>query len=92
MEHDGCVFVVGIHPSKTSMLGSFESVRWTAYVHRLDLALYSHPKEFWGNGVGTHVNPKGKILYRRLGGGSNPRNAFHRMASPTHYRLSYSGP
>ena len=43
------------------MSGSFESVRWNACVHRLDLGLYSHPKEFWGNGVRTHVNSKGKI-------------------------------
>ena len=43
------------------MLGSVESVRWSACVHRLDLCLYSHPKEFWENGVRTHVNSKGKI-------------------------------
>ena len=29
-------------------------------MHRLDLGLYSHPKEFLGNGVRTHVNSKGK--------------------------------
>ena len=38
------------------MSGSFESVRMNAYVHRLDLGLYCHPKEFWGNGVRTYVN------------------------------------
>ena len=43
------------------MSGSFESALWKAFVHRLDLGLYSHPKEFWGNGVRTHVNSKGKI-------------------------------
>ena len=43
------------------MSGSFESVQWNAYVHRPDLGLYSHPKEFWGNGVRTHVDSKGKI-------------------------------
>ena len=42
------------------MSGPFESVRWNACVHRLDLGLYSHPKEFWGNGARTHVNSKGK--------------------------------
>ena len=44
-----CVLgVAGIHPSRTWTSGSFESVRWNACVHRLDLGLYSHPKEFLG--------------------------------------------
>ena len=30
------------------MSESVDSVRWNACVHRLDLALYSHPKEFLG--------------------------------------------
>ena len=55
------VFVAGIHPSRTWMSESFESVQWNACVHKLDLGLHSHPKEFWGNGVRTHVNSKGKI-------------------------------
>ena len=38
------------------MLGSFESVRLSACMHRLDLSLYSHPKEFGGTGIRTHVN------------------------------------
>ena len=29
-------------------------------MHRLDLSLYSHPEEFWGNRVINHVNSKGK--------------------------------
>ena len=57
----GVFFVAGIHPSRTWTSGSFESVRWNACVHRLNLGLYSHPKEFWGNGVWTHVNSKGII-------------------------------
>ena len=61
MVRAGCVFVAGIHPSRTWTSGSFESVRWNACVHRLGLGLYSHPKEFWGKGVWTHVNSKGKI-------------------------------
>ena len=28
--------------------GSFESIHWNACVHRLDLGLNSHPKEFLG--------------------------------------------
>ena len=46
--------------SRTWTSGSFESVRWNAWVHRLDHGLYSHPS-FWGNEVWTHVNSKGKI-------------------------------
>ena len=44
----GVFFVAGIHSSRTWTSGSFESVRWNACMHRLDLGLYSHPKEFWG--------------------------------------------
>ena len=43
------------------MSGSFESQRWSACVYRLDLSLYSYPKEFLGSGVRTHVNSKGKV-------------------------------
>ena len=61
MVQAGCVFLLaGIHPSRIGMPGSFESVRWDTCVHRLDLGLYSHPKEFCGNGVRTHVNSNGK--------------------------------
>ena len=53
------------------MSGSFESVPWNVCVHRLDLGLYSHPKELGGGGgegVRTHVNSKGKKipLYRKI--------------------------
>ena len=41
----GCTFVAIIQPSGTLMSECFESVRWNACVHRLDLSLYSHPKE-----------------------------------------------
>ena len=44
--HAGCVFVAGLHPSRTWMSESLESVQWNACVHRLDLGLHSHPKEF----------------------------------------------
>ena len=61
MEHTGCVFAAGIHLSRTYMFRSFESVPWNACVHRLDLSLYSHLKEFWENGARNHVNSKGKV-------------------------------
>ena len=59
---DGCAFVAGIHQSRTRILGSFEYVRWNACVHRLDLGLYSHPKEFEGMESGPMLNSKGKIF------------------------------
>ena len=40
------------------MLESFMSLLWNTCVHRLDLDLYSHLKEFIGNGVGTHGKSK----------------------------------
>ena len=60
MVYAGCVFVAGIHLSRTWMPGSFEFVRWNACVLRLDLGLYSHPKEFWGNGIRNHAKSQGK--------------------------------
>ena len=45
------------------MLGFFESVRWNACVHTLDLGLYSHPEEFLGNGIRNHANTKGKMPF-----------------------------
>ena len=61
MVRAGCVFVAGIHPSRTWTSGSFESVRWNACVRRLDLGLYSHPKEFWGEWSLNPFSSKGKI-------------------------------
>ena len=61
MVHVGCVVVASIHPCRTWMSGSFESMGWNACMHRLDLGLYSYPTKFGGNGVRTHVNSKGKI-------------------------------
>ena len=34
-------------------------------MHRRDFGSYSHPKEFWGDGVKNRVNSKGKILSAR---------------------------
>ena len=101
MVRAGCVFVAGIHPSRTSVSGSFESVRWNACVHRLDLGLYSHPKEFFffflggGGGGGMEFEPmlspreKSPLPENFPRGGSNPRRCGQRAQTlPT----SYSGP
>ena len=86
-------FVACIHPSRTWMSGSFESVWWNASVHRLDLGLYSHPKEFKGNRARNHINSKEKIPSNRGSEEDQTHDAAsHRTASPTHYQLSYSGP
>ena len=37
------------------MSRSFEPVRWNACVYRLYLGLYSHPKEFLGNGISSDL-------------------------------------
>ena len=68
------------------MSGSFETVRWNVCLHKLDLSLYSHPKEFVGNGVRTHVDSKGKFPSTRGSEEGVPRAAAsHRTVSPTHY-------
>ena len=95
MVHAACwvCFCASIQPSRTWMSGSLKSVRWNACVIRLDLGVYSHPTEFWGNGVKTHVNSKRKIPSTGESeevwtGSAAPR----RTVSPTHYQLSYSSP
>ena len=80
--HAECVFVTGIHPSRTWMSGSLDFLRWNACVHGLDLGLYSHPNEFLGSGVRTHVNSKGKINYQRIKRGSNQRRCITQDSEP----------
>ena len=73
------------------MSGSFESERWNACAHRLNLALYFHPKKCLGNLSRTIVNSKGK--FPSTGGSGEGRTcdaASRRTASSTHYQLSYS--
>ena len=64
-------------------------------MHRQDLSLYSHPKEFGRNEVRTHVNSKGKIpstgkILPR--GGSNPQRCIKQDREPNTLPTSYSGP
>ena len=89
----GCVFVAGIHKSRTWTSGSFESVRWNACVHRLDLGLYSLSPErvFRGMEFEPMLTPREKspLPENVPRGGSNPRRCGQRaQALPT----SYSGP
>ena len=87
----GVFFVAGIHPSRTWTSGSFESVRWNACLHRLDLGLYSHPKEFWGMEFEPMLTPREKAPLPKM----SPEEDRTRDAvdsEPKHYQLSYSDP
>ena len=79
-------------PAKDRMSGSFESVQRNACVHRLDLGLYSRPKEFWGMESEPMLTPRGKSPLPEGSKEGRIRDAASRIASPTHYRLFYSGP
>ena len=65
-------------------------MRCNAHVHRLDLGLYSHPKDFWENGVRTHVNSKEKKspLPEKFSSEENRTQnaALSRTARPTHHQ------
>ena len=56
------------------MSGHYESMRWNACVHRLDLSLYSHLKEFFG---GMKSEP---MLTPREG--SNPQRCMKQYSEP----------
>ena len=92
MVRAGCVFVAGIHPSRTWTSGSFESVRSNACVHRLDLGLYSHPKEFLGE---WSLNPcllQGKNpLYRKIST-EEDRTLDAVDSEPKHYQRAIPAP
>ena len=97
MLHAGCVFVASIHLSRTWMSGSFESVSLCdgMHVHRLELDLYSDPKEILGNRVSTHVNCKVKLpsTWKILpGGGWNPWSCIKQDSKPNTLPTSYLGP
>ena len=51
-------------------------------VHRLDLGLYAHPKEFEGNGIRTHVNSKGKNPLYRKNSPENPWRCIKQYSEP----------
>ena len=89
MVQAGSVFVAGIHLFRTWMSGSFEFVWWNVHVHRLDLNLYSHPKEFGGTESDPMLTTREKIP--SIKGSEEDRihdAASCRTASPTHYQLS----
>ena len=73
------------------MSGSFESVRWNAYVYRLDLGLYSDPKTFLGKeseATSTPTPREKSPLLEKFSPEEDRINdaASSRTASPTHYQ------
>ena len=65
------------------------------HVCRLDFDLCSHPNEFWGNGVRTHANSKGKILSTKKFIPEEEQThgaASSRTAIPTHYQRAIPAP
>ena len=79
------------------MSGSFESVRWNARVHRLDLSLNYHPKEDLG---GMESEPmltpseRSPLLEKKilLRGGWNPRRCIKEDSEPNTLPTSYPDP
>ena len=67
------VFVASIHPSRTWMSGSFQSVQWSACVHRLVLGDWSqNPCELQGK----------NSLYQKLRSRSNPQRCMTQDSEP----------
>ena len=66
-------------------------------MHRLDLGIYSHPKEFWGNAVRTHVNSQGKnpLYWGKKISPEEDRThdaASSKTVSPSHYQRAIPAP
>ena len=90
-----CVFVAGIHPSRTCMSGSFESVRWNACVHRLDLSFSFIRQSFGGMESEPMLTPREKSPLQEKFSAREDRThdvASSRTASPTHYQGAIPAP
>ena len=93
MVRAGCVFVAGIHPSRTWTSGSFESVRWNACVHRLTRPRFilSSERVLGGMEFEPMLTPREKSPLRKMSPEEDrTRDAVN--SEPKHYQLSYSGP
>ena len=92
MVRAGCVFAAGIHPSRTWTSGSFESVWWNAWVHRLDLGLYSHPKEFLGEWSLNPCSLQGENPLYRKSSPDGDRTCDAVDSEPKHYQQAIPAP
>ena len=72
-----------------------KSVPWNACLHRLDLSLYSHPKEFWGMASEAVFTPMEKsLLSEKFSSEEDGTHdvASRRTESPTHYQRAILTP
>ena len=65
---------------------------WNACVHRLDLGLYSHPKEFGGMKSEPTLTPRVKSLLPEAQRRVEPMTLYYAGQRAKHYRLSYTRP
>ena len=85
MVHAGCIFVAGIHLSRTWMLGSFGFMRWNSCVHRLDFGFALIRKSLGGMESVRMLTPREKFPLPEDQRMVKPLNAAsHTTASPTH--------
>ena len=88
MVHAGCVFVDGIHPSRTWTSGSFWVRVMECMIAQTIPWFILSSESFFGNRVRTHVNSKGKPFYWRLRGGSNPWYCIMQAKHTTGWAIS----
>ena len=94
MVHAGCVFVVGIHPSRTWMSGSFESKQWNACVQTRPRFILSPETSFGGMESEPMLTLREKSalsensLQRRI----EPTTLHHEDNKPNTWPMSNSGP
>ena len=91
--HGWCTLGVFLMPAFTCLGHECQGLLSPCHgMHGLDLGLYSHLKEFWGNGVRNHVNSTRKIPSTGHSEEGQTCNATSRWtASPTHHQ-HYSVP
>ena len=95
MVRAGCVLLPAFtrpdkKTNKKTKSGPFESMRWDARVHRLDLSLYSYPKELGGGGRGGGVEseptltPREKSSISEAQGRVKPATLLHARQPAQH--------
>ena len=96
MVHAWCVFDIGIHPSRTWISESFESMWWNACVHWLDLSLNSHIRNsFQGMESEPMLTPREKShLPQKFSSDEDwtHNSASSRTASPIQYQWTIPAP